>query len=151
MEPPPLEVVIVQPALETGLTEVRPTGIRIASVRVGEPSQPCSTVKATVVVFPTSAFVGVGSMCAAATPTATSAASASDGSVITARVVLRIGVLSDREIHDRAPLVEVALADVELQLPRARERKRRDRRGVPVPGRRRPELERADVDLRQRR
>ena len=51
--------VIFQPAFGTGFAEVRPAGIRIASERVGERSQPCSTVNATDSQIPLSTGVRV--------------------------------------------------------------------------------------------
>ena len=75
---PPAKVTIVspstvstepsQPSTGSAIGSATPSGKRMSSRTVGEPSQPCSTVKPTVSRDPAWPSAGSGSMCADATP-----------------------------------------------------------------------------------
>ena len=57
----------VHPSIASGTGVVTPTGSRMSSCTVGDPSQPCSTVNPTTNSLPAGASAGSGSMCANAT------------------------------------------------------------------------------------
>ena len=77
------------PTIGSGLASVTPSGNRMSSWIVGEPSQPCSTVNATDSVEPAWASVGSGSMWASAGDAIATAAMADAVDSSRARRIIR--------------------------------------------------------------
>ena len=85
-----------QPSMGSVVGSVTPSGKRMSSCTVGEPSQPCSTVKPTVRREPAWASAGSGSMCADATPPMVSTAAVAAAAERTNRRIMAPQGYGDR-------------------------------------------------------